>query len=533
MNNSSKEVLKINKLNAIYSNSSTYVLNGLDLSMNRGDRLALVGSSGCGKSTVAKAVMQLLPEGSACNGEIILNGKNVLKLDKFAMHNFRGREVGLIFQDPMSRLNPLMTIGDHLVDTFRAHDNSASINDLVKRAKVLLEKVGINPIRFNSFSHEFSGGMRQRVAIALAIALNPPLIIADEPTTSLDTIIANQIMSELSSLCDEFGTALLLISHDLSMAYKWCNKIAILDCGQIIESGNIKEIICSPKTDIAQRLVKSGRILEGSEREIIVKRTELLKVNRLRCWHHIGFWPFSSFWLKAVDEVSFSLFQGETLGIVGPSGCGKSTLCRALIGLLPIRGGSIIFLGKNISIFNRRYLKKLRKYIQIIFQDPCACLNPKMSVIDAIIDPILIHNLLSRSQAREKARTLLALVGLTPTEVYEKRIPSQLSGGQQQRVVIARALAVNPKILICDESVSMLDAEIQAEILDLLRSLQEKLKLSMLFITHDLSVAAGFCHRVLVFNNGKIIEENSGRNILNNPQKKLTKKMVEANPYLP
>ena len=533
MNNSSKEVLKINKLNAIYPNSTTYVLRGLNLNMNRGDRLALVGSSGCGKSTVAKAVMQLLPNGCVCDGEIVLNGKNVLDLDKVSLQTIRGKEVGLIFQDPMSRLNPLMTVGDHLVDTFKAHDNSESIYNLVKKAKSLLEKVGIDPLRFNSFPHEFSGGMRQRVAIALAICLRPPLIIADEPTTSLDTIVADQIMSELSLLCDEIGTALLLISHDLSMAYKWCNKIAILDCGQIVESGNIKEIVCNPKTDIAQRLVNSGRILEGSEREIMNKKTALLRVNRLRCWHNLGFWPFNSFWLKAVNEVTFSLYEGETLGIVGPSGCGKSTLCRALTGLLPTRGGSVFFLGKNISTINRKSLKQLRKYIQIIFQDPSASLNPKMSVMDAIIDPILIHKLLSRSQAREKARNLLELVGLTPTAMYEQRLPSQLSGGQQQRVVIARALALSPKILICDESVSMLDAEIQAEVLELLRSLQEKLKLSMLFITHDLSVAAGFCHRVLVFDKGKIIEENSGRNLLNHPQKYLTKKMVKACPRLP
>ena len=533
MNISSKEVLKINKLNAIYPNSTTSVLRGLNLNINRGDRLALVGSSGCGKSTVAKAVMQLLPKGCFCDGEIVLNGNNVLDLDKFALQAIRGKEVGLIFQDPMSRLNPLMTVGDHLVDTFKAHDNSEPIYKLVKKAKSLLEKVGIDPLRFNSFPHEFSGGMRQRVAIALAICLRPPLIIADEPTTSLDTIVADQIMSELSLLCDEIGTALLLISHDLSMVYKWCNKIAILDYGQIVESGNIKDIVGNPKTDIAQRLVNSGRILEGSEREIMNKSTVLLRVNRLRCWHNLGFWPLNSFWLKAVNEVTFSLHEGETLGIVGPSGCGKSTLCRALTGLLPTRGGSVFFLGENISTINRKSLKQLRKYVQIIFQDPSASLNPKMSVMDAIIDPILIHKLSSRSQAREKARNLLQLVGLTPTAMYEQRLPSQLSGGQQQRVVIARALALAPKILICDESVSMLDAEIQAEVLELLRSLQEKLKLSMLFITHDLSVAAGFCHRVLVFDKGKIIEENSGKNLLNHPQKYLTKKMVKACPRLP
>jgi peptide/nickel transport system ATP-binding protein len=202
------------------------------------------------------------------------------------------------------------------------------------------------------------------------------------------------------------------------------------------------------------------------------KRSVLLKVNRLRCWHNTGFWPFNSFWLKAVNEVTFSLYEGETLGIVGPSGCGKSTLCRALTGLLPTRGGCVFFLGKNISTINRKSLKQLRKYIQIIFQDPSASLNPKMSVIDAIMDPILIHKLLSRSQAREKARNLLELVGLMPTVMYEQRLPSQLSGGQQQRVVIARALALDPILLICDVSVSMLDAEIQEDVLELLRSLQ-------------------------------------------------------------
>ena len=533
MNNCSKEVLKINKLHAIYPDSTNYVLNGLNLKMKRGDRLALVGSSGCGKSTVAKAVIQLLPDGCVCDGEIFLNGRNLLKLEEDSLQTIRGKEVGLIFQDPMSRLNPLMTVGDHLVDTFRAHDNSEPIYKLVKKAKTLLEKVGIDPLRFNSFPHEFSGGMRQRVAIALAICLRPPLIIADEPTTSLDTIIADQIMSELSLICDEIGAALLLITHDLAMAYKWCNKIAIVDHGQIVESGNIKEIIGNPKTDIAQRLVNSGRTLEGSEREIMNKKSSLLKVNRLRCWHNTGFWPFNSFWLKAVNEVTFSLYEGETLGIVGPSGCGKSTLCKALTGLIPTRGGCVFFLGKNISTINRKSLKQLRKYIQIIFQDPSASLNPKMSVIDAIMDPILIHKLLSRSQAREKARNLLELVGLMPTVMYEQRLPSQLSGGQQQRVVIARALALDPKILICDESVSMLDAETQAEVLELLRSLQENLKLSMLFITHDLSVAAGFCHRVLVFDKGEIIEENFGRNLLNHPKNYLTKKMVKACPRLP
>ena len=533
MISSSKEVLKINNLRAIYPNNPTHVLNGLNLRIHQGDSLALIGRSGCGKSTIAKAVMQLLPVGSSLNGEIFVNGQNVLNFDEASLEMMRGKQVGLIFQDPMSRLNPIMKIGDHLVDLFMAHYHAESNNLLLQRSRDLLKKVGISPSRFNAFPHELSGGMRQRLAIALAIALKPDLVIADEPTTNLDSLISHQIMSELTSLCNKMGTALLLITHDLSMAAKWCNQIAILDSGEIIEYGTSLEIIGNPKTDIAQRLIKSALVIEGTERKNTCGSGELLKVQGLRCWHNLGSWPFNSFWLKAVNEVTFSLKEGETLGIVGPSGCGKSTLCRALTGLLPTRGGSIIFLGKDLSTINRKSLKSLRKNIQMIFQDPCACLNPKMKVIDAIIDPILIHNLMSRSKAREKARNLLSLVGLNPSEFYEQRLPSQLSGGQLQRVAIARALATDPKVLICDESVSMLDAEIQAEVLQLLNSLQMKLRLSMLFITHDLSVASGFCHRVLVFDKGKIVEESSGTNILTNPRTLLTKKLVEASPRLP
>ncbi len=532
MSSSSKEVLNIINLKAIYPNCSNWVLDGLNLQINQGEKLALIGSSGCGKSTVAKAVMQILPMGSICKGLILLNKKNISGLDETSLKKIRGQQVGLIFQDPMSRLNPIMTIGDHLVDTLLAHRSYKSIHILKKRAKALLEKVGISPSRFNSFPHELSGGMQQRVAIALAIALNPPLIIADEPTTSLDSIISNQIMSELSSLCDELGTALLLISHDLSMAVKWCNKIAILDNGKIIELEKSKDIICNPKTKIAQRLVGSAKIKEGTEYKKIFERNELLKVQSLRCWHNIGDWPLSPVWIKAVNEVTFSLYEGETLGVVGPSGCGKSTLCRALMGLIPLRGGIVNFLGKDITKLNRNNLKQFRKNIQMIFQDPYSCLNPKMSIIDSIIDPILIHNLSNRSQAKEKARALLELVGLSPSVIYEQRFPHQLSGGQQQRVVIARALTLDPKVLICDESVSMLDAEIQVDVLQLLDSLQKKFKLSMLFITHDLYVAAGFCHRIIVFDQGRIIEENSGRNIFNNAQSDLTKKLVEASPRL-
>ncbi|MFO7629785.1 MAG: ABC transporter ATP-binding protein [Prochlorococcaceae cyanobacterium] len=526
-------ILSLQQLVVRYPGAAAATLDGLNLQLCAGERLALVGPSGCGKSTVARAVLQLLPEGSVCTGGLELAGQDPRRLKRPALRRLRGEAVGLVFQDPMTRLNPLLTIGDHLGDTLAAHRPSWTRRQRHERAEALLERVGITPERYGSYPHEFSGGMRQRLAIALAMALEPPLVIADEPTTSLDVAVAGQVMAELSELCAEAGSALLLISHDLAMAGRWCERIAVLDQGRLIEEAPALQLLTAPSSPLAQRLVARAREREGSQRPPPPPAPLLLELEQLRCWHPLPSLPWQQRWLKAVDNVSLQLQAGETVGLVGSSGCGKSTLCRALIGLAPVRGGSVRLQGQDLLQLRGAVLRRARRGIQMVFQDPLACLNPQMAVGEAIADPLRIHGLAGRAEARERARDLLTAVGLTPPEAFEKRLPRQLSGGQQQRVAIARALILEPKLLLCDESVSMLDAEVQADVLALLRDLQQRLGLGLLFVTHDLSVASGFCHRVIVLDGGRIVEEGPGARLLSHPQAAITRTLVEACPRLP
>ena len=528
-----RPVLELNQLKLRYPGSDRWTLNGLDLSLEAGETLALVGSSGCGKSTVARAVMQLLPMGTTCEGGLKLTGQDPRQLNRPALRQLRGQAAGLVFQDPMTRLNPLMPVGEHLLDTLKAHRSSSSAQWRKTRALDLLERVGIGAQRFRAYPHELSGGMRQRLAIALAIALEPPLLIADEPTTSLDVAVAGQVMAELSGLCRELGSALLLISHDLAMASRWCERMAMLDGGRRVEEGPSRQLLTQPQSAVGKRLVAAALAREGGQSPERPSSEPVLRVDAMRCWHGIGGMPWSPVWLKAVDDVSFELLAGESLGVVGASGCGKSTLCRALMGLNSIRGGQVHLLGQDLLRLRGPSLRVARRAIQMVFQDPLACLNPALSVADAIADPLLIHGLCSKAAARERARGLLEQVGLSPADQFQDRLPKQLSGGQQQRVAIARALALEPKVLICDESVSMLDAEVQAEVLDLLRQLQHKLGLAMIFVTHDLTVASGFCHRVIVLDRGHIVEEGPGDRIFQAPQAEISRTLVDACPRLP
>jgi peptide/nickel transport system ATP-binding protein len=505
------------------------VLDGLDLRLHQGETLALVGPSGCGKSTVARAVLQLLPPGSLCEGTLELTGTDPRRLSASALQHLRGQAAGLVFQDPMTRLNPLMTVGEHLRDTLEAHQRQGSLD----RARGLLERVGIDATRYGSYPHEFSGGMRQRLAIALALALNPPLVIADEPTTSLDVAVTAQVMGELSDLCVEAGSALLLISHDLAMAGRWCERIAVLDGGRLVEEGPSHQLLTAPGSDVGRRLVQAAREREGGHCQAPPASPLLLDVQELRSWHPLPSPPWSQRWLKAVDGISFQLHEGETLGVVGASGCGKSSLCRALMGLVPVRGGQVRLEGQDLRQLRGAQLARARRGLQMVFQDPLACLNPQMAVGEAIADPLLIHGLARPAEARQEARRQLAAVGLNPPEAFERRRPRQLSGGQQQRVAIARALILQPRVLLCDESVSMLDAEVQAEVLELLRHLQRQLGLGLVFITHDLSVASGFCHRVIVLEGGRIVEEGPGADLLAHPHAAITRTLVEACPRLP
>ena len=526
-------LLRLRDLQVRYPGASAPTLDGLNLTLRRGDRLALVGPSGCGKSTVARAVLQLLPPGSQCAGELELTGQDPRRLSRGALRQLRGEAVGLVFQDPMTRLNPLLTIGEHLRDTLAAHHDAWSRRRAMERARQLLARVGIDPERYGSYPHEFSGGMRQRLAIALALAMDPPLVIADEPTTSLDVAVAGQVMAELCGLCEEAGSALLLISHDLAMAGRWCERIGVLDGGALVEEGESQQVLTIPASAVGRRLVQAAREREGRESEAPAEAPVLLELEELRSWHPLPSPPWAPRWLKAVDGVSLTLHGGETIGVVGASGCGKSTLCRALMGLAPVRGGAVRLLGQDLRHLHGEALRQARRQLQMVFQDPLACLNPQMSVGEAVADPLLIHGLAGRAEARLRARDQLTAVGLEPPESFEHRLPRQLSGGQQQRVAIARALILQPRVLLCDESVSMLDAEVQAEVLALMRALQQRLGLGMIFVTHDLSVASGFCHRVIVLEGGRIVEEGPGAALLSAPKAPITRTLVEACPRLP
>ncbi len=552
-NGPARAILRLQQLLVHYPGTAVATLNGLDLVLQPGERLALVGPSGCGKSTVARAVLQLLPPGSRCEGGLELAGQDPRRLGQRDLRRLRGGAVGLVFQDPMTRLNPLMTIGEHLADTLSAHQSPAASAErrsdprsglfnrgplgqgraIRRRAEALLARVGIGADRYASYPHEFSGGMRQRLAIALAMALQPPLVIADEPTTSLDAAVAGQVMAELTALCQDSGSALLLISHDLALAGRWCDRIAVLDQGRLVEEAPALELLTAPRSALAQRLVAAARAREGQATPAPSQAPLLLEIDQLRCWHPLASLPWQQRWLKAVDGVSLQLHGGETVGLVGASGCGKSTLCRALIGLAPVRGGAVRLQGVDLLSLRGQPLRRARRRIQMVFQDPLACLNPLMPVGEAIADPLLIHGLASKPQARAKARELLAAVGLNPPEAFERRLPRQLSGGQQQRVAIARALVLEPQVLLCDESVSMLDAEVQTEVLALLRDLQSRLGLALIFVTHDLGVASGFCQRVIVLEGGRIVEEGPGDQLLAHPQAAITRSLVEACPRLP
>ncbi len=523
---SSSKIIEINNLTVKYKNNRTPILNDITMQINKGDNLAIIGPSGCGKTTFAKSIVQSLPNSARMKGDLLVNGINPTHLKKEELQIFRRTLCGFIYQDSIKRLNPLMTVGEHLLELFKIHEPNISNIDITKMVKSTFSKVGISEERLNSYPHEFSGGMRQRVGIALALALNPLLLIADEPTTSLDSITSFEIMNQLLYLCKKFGSTLILISHDINLASAWCKKIAIMNNGCFEEFGDIDTLLKYPKSNIGKQLVNAKNHHLQPINLVREKEEVILEVINLRCWFKLNSSIMRPKWNKALNEVSFKLLEKETLGIVGMSGCGKSTLCRALIGLLRIRGGHIKFFNGGLDN-NKKRLNKA-KNIQIIFQDPFSTLNPKMTIKEALEDVYLIHNKFQKSNMATAINSLLEKVNLPVTEDFKKSYPSQLSGGQLQRISIVKALLVKPKILICDESVNMLDATVKIEILFLLRQLQKNMNLSIIFITHDLGLAKRFCNRLLVMSNGQIVEEGTPSNIFKNPQHTTTKKLLRS-----
>ena len=521
------KILDVKNLTVKYGFNKKPIIKNFILEIDRGDHLAIIGPSGCGKTTFAKTLVNMLPEQAIVDGFISIAGLDPRIINRRDAQLFRRSNFGFIYQDSIKKLNPLMKVGDHLKELFKTHFPNQSLSFIDDSVKNVFRKVGISFERLNSFPHQFSGGMRQRVSIAMALALQPKLLIADEPTTSLDTITSYEIMHEILDLCNKFDTTLILISHDINLAAKWCKKIAIVEKGTIVEKGNIIDVLESPSSDIGKKLVNSSKIVLEPNIKSISQKHIVLEVNNLRHWYKLNSSIFQPKWNKALNEVSFKLYKKETLGIVGSSGSGKSTLCRALIGLLKVRGGEIIFHEKNLESKKNKFYKK-HKNIQIIFQDPFSSLNPKMTIKNILTDILLIQNISDKKQINKEISLILGNLNLPFGHEFLNSYPSQLSGGQLQRIALARSLLLKPKILICDESVNMLDAAVKIEILELLRVMQEKMNLTIIFITHDLGIAKRFCDRLLVMNKGKIVDEGDSLNIFLNTTNKYTKSLIDS-----
>jgi peptide/nickel transport system ATP-binding protein len=536
------------------------VVKNVSFSLNKNEILGIVGESGSGKSVTTLAIMGLLPKKIAKikSGEILFNGKSLLGLSEKEFQKFRGNEISMIFQEPMSALNPSMRCGIQVAEILM-HHKKFSRKTAKKETLLLFEKVKLpSPEElYNKYPHQISGGQMQRVMIAMAIACKPQVLIADEPTTALDVTVQKEIIQLLKDLQQETDMSIIFISHDLALVSEIADRALVMYQGKVVEEGQIRDIFHNPKEDYTKALLNSRPSLDeraeklatindflqnSFDKKVVTKehRTQkhkvlysqkpLLEVRNLEKEYYMnaGFFRDKKV-TKAVNDISFELYEGETLGLVGESGCGKSTLGKAILQLDKATRGSIFYRGKEISALSESEFKKFRKEIQIIFQDPYSSLNPRVLVGEAILEPLQVHNLyLNNKKRKERVLELLNQVGLD--ESFYHRYPHQLSGGQRQRVGIARTIALEPKLIICDESVSALDISVQAQVLNLLNDLKEKYQFSYLFISHDLAVVKFMADQLMVMNAGKIEEMGEADEIYANPLKEYTKKLIEAIP---
>lgn len=550
----SNTILSVSNLRISFGGRQEFTaVDDISFSIEQGKTLAIVGESGSGKSLTALSLMGLLPLNATVAGNIQLTTKDgVFEINENThWSKVRGEKMGMVFQEPMSSLNPVMTIGRQLTETILQHQQlnekqakALAINWLAKVQLPQPEKI------YERYPHQLSGGQKQRVMIAMAMCNNPALLIADEPTTALDVTVQQEVIELMAKLQKDFGTAMIFITHDLALAAKIADEVMVMQKGKAVEQGSEKDVLTAPKHPYTQALLACRPNAEHKGKPLPVvadflsgkQSTEqqtydtpiagdtILEANNLRVWFTV-----QSNWLgkpteyfKAVEGVSFDLRKGEVLGLVGESGCGKSTLGRTLIGLLPVYEGEVKFNGNNIAGYSQKAWRNIRKEIQLIFQDPYASLNPRMSIGDMLMEPLAVHNIVPRSERKKEALRLLDLVQLSADSI--QRYPHQFSGGQRQRLGIARALAVRPQVLICDESVSALDVSVQAQILNLLKDLQREFNLSYLFISHDLNVVHYISDRVMVMQNGKMVETGTAEQVLKHPADDYTKRLIEAMP---
>jgi peptide/nickel transport system ATP-binding protein len=507
-----------------------HAVEGLSLAIRAGETLCIVGESGSGKSMAAHAVMGLLPAAvRPVAGSIHLGNRDLLGLSPEAMRGVRGREIGMIFQEPMTSLNPVMRVDRQIDEMFEAHGLLAG-RERKARVLALLEEVGLpDPARIaRAFPHELSGGQRQRVMIAMALALEPKLLIADEPTTALDVTTQAQILSLIDGLRRAHGTAVMFITHDFGVVADIADHIAVLQEGRCVEQGPAAQVLGQPRHDYTRRLLAAVPALTPPGREPPAEQAAALSVSGLNKTYRKGSgWFGAARQVTAAKAVAFQIRPGETLGLVGESGSGKSTVARCCLRLIEPDAGDIRIGDLTLSGLSQRQLRPHRKRIQMVFQDPYASLNPRQTVGQIITQGPRAQGE-PRAKALARAEALLERVGLPPQAI--ERYPHEFSGGQRQRIGIARALALEPEVLIADEPVSALDVSVQAQILDLIRELQAKLGLAILFVTHDLRVAAQLCHRVAVMQRGEVVELGETAALFASPQHAYTRQLLAAVP---
>ncbi|MDJ0921819.1 MAG: ABC transporter ATP-binding protein [Henriciella sp.] len=516
-------------------------VKGTNFEVAAGECLGIVGESGSGKSQTVLAAMGLLADNSTATGSVIFDGTDMLSADTKTLRDIRGDKMSMIFQNPLTSLTPHMTVGAQMREVLKLHKGMGT-EEANKVCVDWLEHVRIPEARrrMDQFPHELSGGMRQRVMVAIAMLCGPKLLLADEPTTALDVTVQAQVLDLMDELKRETGTGIALITHDMGVVARMCDRVVVMRHGEIVETGSIDDIFYNPQHDYTKMLLEAvpridqpnreGRPSLGKAPDASVEPILTAQDLKVHFPINVGGGLFGKTKpLKAVDGVSFDLRPGETLGVVGESGCGKSTLARAVLKLVPQTSGTVAWMGRDISQADRKTMNALRDDLQIVFQDPMASLDPRMTIGNSIAEPLTVHAAhLSKTEREAKVAEIMPRVGLDPALI--NRYPHELSGGQNQRVGIARAMILDPKLVVCDEAVSALDVSVQAQVVDLLIELQKEFDLAMIFISHDLSVVREISHRVMVLYLGKVVEIAGREEIYEDARHPYTRALISAVP---